>query len=201
MSGNSAEQPVGLWPVPDGVAGPAEGDGGGLEGQQGEEAARQICLRLLTTRPRTRAQLAGALRRRGVSAEAAKVILDRLTDVGLIDDAAFARAWVETRHNGRGLARRALANELRHRGVDAGEVQAAVSTLGADDEMLTARRLVEKRLPATRGKPPATRARQLAGILARKGYPAGVAYRVVREALAQDGVAASSVPDLPDTDD
>lgn len=152
-----------------------------------EEAARQICLRLLTAGPRTRAQLAAALRRRRVPDDVAEAVLGRFAEVGLIDDAAFARAWVETRHHGRGLARRALSAELRQRGVAAEEVRAAVGMLGPQDEIATARQLVAKRVAATRGRPLPARVRHLVGVLARKGYSAGLSYQVVREALEQDG--------------
>jgi regulatory protein len=152
----------------------------------GEEAARAACLRLLTTAPRTRAQLATALRRRRVPEEIAESVLARFTEVGLIDDAAFARAWVDSRHHSKGLARRALAAELRQRGIADGEVKEAVGSLGPQDEIEAARELVRKRLPASRGRPLPARARQLLGMLARKGYPAGLAARVVREALEQE---------------
>src|SRR5438094_8938419 len=160
--------------------------GAGDGGVDPQEAARQICLRLLAAGPRTRAQLADALRRRRVPGEIAEAVLGRFAEVGLIDDAAFAQAWVETRHHGRGLARRALSAELRQRGVPDGEVRSAVGLLGPQDELATARRLVAKRVPASRGKPMPARARQLMGMLARKGYPAGLAAQVVREALEQE---------------
>src|ERR1700753_876665 len=80
------------------------------------ELAREICLRQLAGRPRTRAELAQVLGKRAISEEVIAEVLDRYDEVGIIDDAAFARAWVSTRHHGRGLARRALANELRQRG-------------------------------------------------------------------------------------
>jgi len=169
-----------------------------------EEAARQICLRLLGAGPRTRAQLAAALRRRRVPDEVAEAVLGRFAEVRLIDDAAFARAWVETRHHGRGLARRALSAELRQRGVAAEEVRAAVGTLGDQEEITTARRLVAKRAEASRGRPLAARVRHLIGMLARKGYPPGLAYQVVREALereGQPGLEALFGPDAgPDLD-
>jgi regulatory protein len=152
----------------------------------GEEEARAACLRLLTGAPRTRAQLAAALRRRRVPDEIAESVLARFAEVGLIDDAAFARAWVESRHHSRGLARKALAAELRQRGVADGEVRAAVDSLGLQDEVEAARRLVLKRMAVTRGRPLQARARQLLGMLARKGYSAGLAARVVREALEQE---------------
>jgi len=151
-----------------------------------EEAARAICLRLLTSGPRTRSQLATALRKRRVPDEVADSVLGRFAEVGLIDDAAFARAWVESRHHGRGLARKALAAELRQRGVSDGEVRSAVGLLRPQDELATAQRLVARRVAASRGKPMPVRARQLMGMLARKGYPPGLAAQVVREALEQD---------------
>jgi regulatory protein len=166
----------------------AAGDRGDEQGADPEAAALEICLRLLAAAPRTRAQLDQALRRRGVPQGAADAALDRLAGAGLIDDAAFARAWVDTRHRGRGLARRALAAELRQRGVDAGDVRAAVADLGPEQEAAAARRLVEAKLAATRSLPLATRMRRLTGLLARKGYPAGMAYRVIREALEQEGI-------------
>ena len=152
-----------------------------------ESVARLICLRLLTAAPRTRAQLADALRRRGVPDEAAAVVLSRFAEVGLIDDAMFARAWVESRHHGRGLGRRALAAELNQRGVDRSDIQAAVAQLSPETELATARALVERRLASTAGQLAQVRIRRLAGMLARKGYPPGLAYRVVREVLEQDG--------------
>lgn len=167
------------------------------------EAARQICLRLLTAAPRTRTQLADALRRRHVPDEAAARVLDRFAEAGLIDDAAFAQAWVESRHHGRGLGRRALAAELRRRGVDSQEVQAAVGALSPDEELATARRLAAQRAAASRGRPQPARIRQLVGMLARKGYPAGLAYQVVRDVLAEEGPGESTVglDDIPETAD
>ena len=148
-----------------------------------EAVARSICLRLLTVAPRTRAQLADALRTRHVPEDAAAAVLDRFGEVGLIDDAAFARAWVTSRHTGRGLARRALVDELRRRGVDSEVVGEAVSALGPAEEEAAARALVARRLSLVAGKPRASQARRLVGMLARKGYPEGLAWRVVREAL------------------
>jgi regulatory protein len=149
--------------------------------------ARLICLRQLTAAPRTRRQLSDTLRRRGIPDEAAEAVLARFTEVGLIDDAMFASAWVESRHAGRGLGRRALEAELRQRGVDRRDIQAAVENLSPESELATARALVQRRLAATAGQPGEVRFRRLAGMLARKGYPAGLVYQVVRDALAQEG--------------
>ncbi len=165
-----------------------------------EAAARQICLRLLTIEPRTRAQLADALRRRHIPGPAAETILDRFTEAGLIDDPAFARAWVESRHHGRGLSRRALSAELRRRGVADEDVHEAVELVGPDQEAATARHLIAGKVAATRGQPSAVRVRKLMGVLARKGYGAALAYRVVREALEAEGAQIAEDVTEPDPD-
>lgn len=180
---------------PDGLGRPVGPDSGGpssSRAEQGpprspEEQARAICLRLLTGTPRTRGQLAEALRTRGIPDEVAQEVLSRFEDVGLIDDAAFADAWVESRHHSRGLARRALARELRTKGVDSALIDEAVGQLDAEQEERTARELVERKLRATRGLEREKRLRRLAGMLARKGYAEGVALRVVRRALEEEG--------------
>ncbi|MEU3463088.1 recombination regulator RecX [Streptomyces sp. NPDC006733] len=152
-----------------------------------EEQARALCLRLLTGNPRTRKQLADAMRKREIPDDVAEQLLERFQEAGLIDDQAFANAWVESRHRGRGLARRALARELQTRGVDAELVTEAVAQLDSDQEEERARELVDRKLRTTRGLERDKRLRRLAGMLARKGYPEGLALRVVRRALEEEG--------------
>jgi regulatory protein len=152
--------------------------------------AREICLRLLTERARTRQELAQALRKREVPDEAADAVLERFDEVGLIDDAAFAGQWVRSRHTGRGLARRAIAVELRRKGVTDEVAQEALAEVDTAAEEQRARELVDRKLrtiPADTPERRTTAARRLVGMLARRGYPAGIAYRVVREALAAHG--------------
>lgn len=180
------------WP-----AGPAPEDSGGpLPSRAGAgpprtprdpvERARAIGLRLLTGSPRTRDELERALREREIPPEAVTAVLDRFEEAGLIDDAAFAEAWVESRHHGRGLAGRALARELRTRGVDSAVIDRAVGRLDRDTEEATARALVRRRLPATAGLPAPKRLRRLASLLARRGYGEELALRVVRSELAAE---------------
>ena len=163
------------------------------------EVAREICLRQLAVRPRTRAELAKVLARKEISEEVIAEVLDRYDEVGIIDDAAFARAWVTSRHHGRGLARRALANELRQRGVDAEVATEALETLDEDDEAATARALVDRKLRTAGGTPDQV-FRRLVGMLARKGYPAGVAIRAVKDALAARDAEAAEFADQIDAE-
>jgi regulatory protein len=162
---------------------------GSLEDDPGdpESVARSICLSALTGTPKTRQQLADLLARKGVPEHAATVVLDRFGEVGLIDDAAFARLWVSSRQAGRGLARRALQAELRAKGVDAEVAAAAVEAVDDDDERTAARQLVERRARSMQRLDRATATRRLVGMLARKGYGGGLAAAVVREVLDAAG--------------
>jgi regulatory protein len=173
--------------------GPGDPDDG-PEKDDPESVARIICLRMLTAAPRTQAELATALRRRGVPDEAAQAVLARFAEVKLIDDAMFARAWVETRHHSRGLAGRALGAELRRRGVARDDIDSALEELDPEQELVTARELVDRRLAGTRSLPAPARMRRLVGMLARKGYSPSLAYRVVREALEHEADQAGRTP-------
>lgn len=155
-----------------------------------ESVARTLCLRALTGAPKTRQQLAEMLARKDVPEAAAEAVLDRFEEVGLIDDAAFARAWVDSRQSGRGLARRALQAELKAKGVDAEVAAQAVETVDADDERASARQLVERRARSMQRLDRATATRRLIGMLARKGYGGGMAAAVVREVLDAAGAEA-----------
>jgi regulatory protein len=148
------------------------------------EVARAIVLRQLTNGPRTRAQLVQAMHRRGVPDDVGEQVLDRFSELGYVDDAAFAQAWVQSRHAGKGLARRALAYELRQRGVADDTLQAAVDAVDSDDERRAAEALVRRRLAGLRAVPAEVATRRLVAMLARKGYSSGLAMAVVREALA-----------------
>ncbi len=158
--------------------------------------ARQACLLLLEHGPRTRKELAAALAAKGVPAEAAAEVLGRFAEVGIIDDALFARMWVTSRHRGRGLSGRALSQELRRKGVDDELVREAVDELDPEQEAETARALVRRRLPATRGLATQARIRRLAGMLARKGYSGGLAFRIVKEELDREGLSAGDSAEL-----
>ncbi|MBY9075890.1 recombination regulator RecX [Nocardioides sp. WL0053] len=154
-----------------------------------EEVARKILLDQLTGQARSRSELATKLARKGVPDEVSERLLTRFEEVGLVDDAAFARAWVQSRQSGKGLARRALAQELRRKGIDDEVAREALDEVDPDDEVASARVLVRRKLRSVQRVDRTTAMRRLTGMLARKGYGAGVAMQVVREELdaAQHG--------------
>lgn len=159
-----------------------------------ETVARLICLRLLTVRDRSRAELGSQLRRRGVPSEAASAVLDRLCAVGLINDDAFAQAFAASRSAERGLASREITRQLREKGVSTETAAAAVVGIDAVTERATAERLVRSKLRSMSMLDDEAKHRRLVGLLARKGYSSSLAYSVVRAVVDTDGV-----PD-PDTD-
>ena len=149
-----------------------------------EAVARIVCLRLLDQRARSRAELAAALTKRGVPDDAANRVLDRFAEVGLIDDTALAESLAGAVHRERGLARRAVAAKLRQRGLDDEVVAEALSGIDSDDERRRGHQLVAQRRRALAGLPVEVQTRRLIGLLARKGYPSGLAFEIVRAELA-----------------
>ncbi|WP_341765563.1 regulatory protein RecX [Cellulomonas shaoxiangyii] len=149
--------------------------------------ARAVVLRLLTGAPRSRAQLEQALAKRDVPEGVAARVLDRFTDVGLVDDEEYARTLVRSRHRERGLSRRALGTELRRKGIDDETAAAALEEVDGDDEVHAARELVAKKLRTTASLATDVRVRRTYAALARKGYPPGLVGGLVREALAAEG--------------
>ena len=160
-----------------------------------ESVARTILLDQLAGRARSRRELADKLRKRGVPDDLAGRLLDRFEEVGLVDDAAFAQAWVSGRHEARGLAPRAIAQELRRKGVDDEVAREALDQLDDDQQETTARSMVRKKLRSLDRFDADTRTRRLVGMLARKGYPPGLAFRVVREELGAETDADESLLD------
>lgn len=145
--------------------------------------AREIALRQLTVRARSRAELERALARKRVPGEVTGAVLDRLEEVGLVDDATFARDWLAAGDR-RQKSRRALLAELAEKGVDRDVVEEAVAELDGDRDYVVARGFAERKARSLAGLDPQAQYRRLAGALARRGFSAGVVAQVTREVLA-----------------
>jgi len=152
-----------------------------------EQVARTILLDQLTGRARSRKELSDKLRSKDVPEDLATRLLDRFEEVGLVDDEAFARSWVAGRQSAKGLARRALAQELRRKGVDDEVAREALDELEPEQEEQAARTLVRKKLRSLSRVDDVTATRRLVGMLARKGYGSGMAFAVVRDELSRAG--------------
>lgn len=150
-----------------------------------ESVARTIVLTKLTARARSRHELADALAARDVPEEVAGRVLDRFEEVGLVDDRAFADAWVESRRQAKGLSGRALVQELRRKGVDDEIARSCVEHLDADDDRRVARELAVRKLRSLGRCDDATKVRRLTSLLARKGFPSGLCMSVARELVGE----------------
>lgn len=151
-----------------------------------ESVARAILLRQLTLGPRSRLQLERKLRERNVPEDVAEALLARFEDVGLVDDAEFARMWVRGRGLGKSLGRAALRRELGEKGITGDVAEEALGELSRDDEEEAARRILVRRVRPFDAEDPGAREkelRRLVGMLARKGHAPGTAFRLAAETL------------------
>jgi regulatory protein len=153
-----------------------------------EELARALCLRLLTARARTRAELAGQLAKRGYPDDVSARVLDRLTDVGLVDDAGFAEQWVHSRRVNAGKGKRALAAELHTKGVENDVITSVLGGINPGAERGRAEQLVRARLRRENlgDADDARVSRRLVAMLARRGFGQTMAYELVSAELAAE---------------
>ncbi|PTR26642.1 regulatory protein [Rhodococcus sp. OK519] len=163
--------------------------------------AKDVCLRLLTDRARSRAELEQKLAQKGYPQAVTQRVLDRLAEVGLVDDAAFAEQWVHSRHTYSGKGRRALSMELQRKGIDQQISADALSQISSDDEYERAAELVRRKLIRTTSADIADRddreklMRRLVGMLARRGYPSSMSFAVVKAELTGLGAGAGELPE------
>ncbi|WP_310785741.1 recombination regulator RecX [Mycobacterium sp. Z3061] len=157
------------------------------ESSRREEQARALCLRLLTARSRTRAELAGQLAKRGYPDDVSNRVLDRLAGVGLVDDTDFAEQWVQSRRAKAGKSKRALAAELHTKGVDNEVIDTVLAGIDAGAERERAEQLIRAKLRReVLSEDDARVTRRLVGMLARRGYSQTVACEVVLGELAAE---------------
>ena len=166
-----------------------------LSPEERRKKAKEICFDLLAVRARTQDELRQALRRKGFDDETIETLLGKLDRAGLVNDAEFAELWVKSRHAIQGLSRTALVAELRRKGVDDEIAAQAAGEVDRESEEQKARELVRKRLGSLGNVDEQTALRRLLGFLARKGYPQGLAYTVIREELREYGAESSLLDD------
>ena len=171
-------------------------DTGELSVEEAVELAREAVLRSLTAAPKSRAELARSLARKGFPEHVVDPVLDRFEEVGLVDDAEYAAMIVRTRHTERGQARRAISAELHRRGVEPETAAEALEQIDVDDERGAAAELARKHVARTRGLDRDKRLRRAVGSLSRKGHNPSVAFAAVKEALAAEGEEPDDLDDV-----
>ena len=161
-----------------------------------EAQAKEVCLRLLTARNYTTAELATKLAARGFEPDASERAIVRLSEVGLIDDQSYSQMYARTRHSRDRRGRRTIALELKRKGISESLVTEAVSQVSDDAERHVAGELVRKTLRGHVDSDPAARAKQMrraVGVLARRGFDPGMSFEVVR---AEFSAAENSAAEL-----
>jgi regulatory protein len=148
-----------------------------------ESIARSIALRKLATHARTRHELDQALQAKKVPSSVRDAVLDRMQQVGLLDDASYAADWVSSRQQRRHLSRRALKRELEAKGVEREDIDAALHDVDLDSELTAARDLIERKQATMSGLAHHVQYRRLAGILGRRGFDTAVTVQVLNEVL------------------
>jgi regulatory protein len=151
--------------------------------------AANAALRLLRYRPRSEHELRERLLDKEYAAEAVDEALGRVRAWGLVDDADFAEEWVRGRRRRRGRSRGVLERELRDKGVAEAHIARAVGEIDESDDRRQAAELVRGRLDrrpraALSGPDVQGERRRLIAFLARRGYPTGLAVKVVDAELA-----------------
>lgn len=148
-----------------------------------EEVARGIVLRKLAVQARTRVELERALAERDVPEEAAATVLDRMTEVGLVDDATFAHEWVASRQQRRHLSKTALRRELQSKGVERDLIDDVLADVDDADELDAALDLARRRAASMGGLSREVAYRRLGGVLGRRGFSSSITTRVLAEVL------------------
>lgn len=150
---------------------------------EAEDLARAVVLRKLNAMARTRQELAKALDAKDIPDDIADAVLDRMEEVGLVDDAEFAQSWVVSRQSRRHLSKSALRRELSGKGVAKDQIDAALETVDPDDEYDAAKALADKKFRSMSGLQREVQYRRLSGALARRGFNYAVTSRVLSEVL------------------
>lgn len=171
------------------------------------DQAKDACLNLLAVRARSRAELEKRLGEKGFRREVTEAAIDRLAEVGLVDDSSFAEQWVHERHTYSGRGKRALQRELRDKGVAPADAENALAIVTDDAERARATDLVRRKLTTLSREMDRDKAvRRLVGMLARRGYDQSTAFAVVTAELTEAGFTQAPVQPRraggpePDTD-
>ena len=146
-----------------------------------EQRAKNVLLFQLSRSMKTRHQLANILKKREIPDDIANAVLDRFTEAQLIDDAAFARAFVNSRIAVSGKSKSVIARELKQKGVSAQDAEQALSSIDTELEDQTAYTVAKKRYQQLSTLEPEVRRRRLMGFLMRRGFSSQLTARILRD--------------------
>lgn len=157
-----------------------------LPADEAMESAREYALRVLDRSACSKGTLQRKLTQRGYTESVVDTLLNRFEEVGLLDDWAYARALVRSRHLERGLVGRALRQELYKKHLPADIIDAVMEeTTSSQDPAQTAFELACSKARRSTKLTDEVRKRRIIGFLQRKGYSPGVCFEATTKALAE----------------
>ncbi len=148
-----------------------------LKGADLEEKAKEVALRFIEYRPRSTAETRQHLLKKEYPEDVVERVIERLTAVELLNDAAFANYWVEQRQTFKPRSQLAIQQELRQKGV---ERQAIDDALQSVDEVTAATRAAEPKARRWQGLPEEEFFKKVGSYLQRRGF----SYEIVKEVTA-----------------
>lgn len=156
-----------------------------LSPEKQEARARNVLLYQLGKSAKSKDQCRKILAKRGIDSEIAERILDRFEEAQIIDDEMFARAFTNSKIKTKGLAKSAIARELREKGIAASIIDDALEDLDAESELARATELAINRVRRMTQLERDVIIRRLSGFLGRKGYSGDIVQRATRVALLE----------------
>ena len=156
-----------------------------LSPERQEKRARNVLLHQLNRSVKSKDQLRKILAKREIDVEIAERILDRFEEAGLINDREFAITVVNSRHRHKGLAKSAIARELREKGIEQPILEEALADIDSEAELSRAKELAEVRARRLVSLEPEVAKRRLSGYLARKGYSGNIVHAATNYGLSQ----------------
>lgn len=139
----------------------------------------------LASRARSRREIEDKLLRCGYRPCTVEMVLYKLEKENLLDDADFARQWVEAR-TARKMGRNRIAQELRRKGISADEAEAALEAIDEEDQLSGAVALVQKSMGRAKpGEDPRKTAQRITAMLTRRGYGWDVARQAINQVMQE----------------
>jgi regulatory protein len=147
-------------------------------------AAKDTALNILSMVSKTRKQLFDRLLEKGYREDIANAALDRLAEVGVVDDLAFARAYASSRHSNRGLAPYAIKRELSQKGIPEEMIDSVLEDFDEEEVEETALGLAISKAKTVKGSTH-EKVKKVASAVARKGYSSAIAFKVAKHAVTE----------------
>jgi len=150
-----------------------------------QKQAKNVAYYWINQSDKTRKELYDKIKAKGITDDVANELLDKMVDLGYIDDERYAENFVTSKMTYEKLGHQAILYKLKNKGIEQHIIDNALLAIGDEDTEENARILAEKRLYPTRNLEKNKRIQNIAAFLARRGYSGSIAFKISREAVDQ----------------